>query len=210
MTMRNIINTKNLKKIEDFERRYSSILDNTIKSVVKKVSTEGNKWVIDPVETIYNSFCGDTQNCAQTSITDVFVDDEDEVRVTFDTNRTVEICNLSHRDICGLLKTQTNLIKKEDVNKLESMGNKLTEILLSFLRNIIKEASPSSLIIGVDSLGLQEPLCNNLYEISFKEINTIFINDEDEKVMVGLCNNEELPANTLTCNDLLHIIQEVA
>lgn len=204
--MRNIINTKNLKKIEDFERRYSSILDNTIKSVVKKVSTEGNKWAIDPVKTL----CGDTQNCAQTSITDVFVDDEDEVRVTFDTNRTVEICNLSYRDICGLLKIQTNLIKKEDVSKLESMGNKLTEILLAFLRNIIKEASPSSLIIGVDSLGLQEPLCNNLYEISFKEINAIFISDEDEKVMVGLCNNEELPANTLTCNDLLHVIQEVA
>ena len=34
--------------------------------------------------------------------------------------------------------------------------------------------------------------------------------DEDEKVMVGLCNNEELPANILTCNDLLQIIQEVA
>ena len=75
--MDNIINTNNLKKIEDFEGRYSSILNNTVKSVVKKVSTEGNKWVIDPVKTIDNSYCGDTQNCAQTSITDVFVDDDD-------------------------------------------------------------------------------------------------------------------------------------
>ena len=208
--MDNYINSKNIKKIEDFERRFSSMLYNTVKKVTQKASEDGKKWEIDPTIINYNLCCSDTRSCAQTSITNVFVDDDDEVRVTLDTNRTVEICNLTYRDICGLLKTQNNLIKKEDVEKLESMGNKLSKILLSFLREIINEASPFSLIIGVDSLNLQDPLCNNLYEVSFKEINTIFINDNDDKIMVGLCNNEELSADSLTCYDLLQIIQEVA
>lgn len=208
--MGNYINSKNIKKIEDFEGRFSSMLYNTVKKVAQKASEGGKKWEIDPTLINYNLCCGDTRSCAQTSITNVFVDDDDEVRVTFDTNRTVEICNLTYRDICGLLKTQNSLIKKEDVEKLENMGNKLSKILLSFLREIINEASPFSLIIGVDSLNLQEPLCNNLYEVSFKEINTIFINDNDDKIMVGLCNNEELSADSLTCYDLLQIIQEVA
>lgn len=200
------INDKTLDRLNNLEIRFSIIVNDLVKRSVKKAALGGKTWQITP-DTIPSS---DNNHALLSCVEKIITDEEHEVRVVLNNKNSYEMCHFNHRDIVKLLGTKKDLFAEGDLKKIQDMGDKFTKILLSVIKTIIDEASPSSQIVEIDSISLCDPLCTDLYETSFLEVANIYFNEDTNKVMVTLSNKNEKAAENLTHYDLLQIIQEIA
>ena len=200
------INENTLDRLDNLEIRYSIIVNDLMKKSVKKATLGGKTWLIAP-DTIPSSV---NNNSLLPCVEKIITDEEHEVRVVLNNKNTYEMCHFNHRDIVKLLGTKKELFAEGDLKKIQDMGDKFTKILLSVIKTIIDEASPSSQIVEIDSLSLCDPLCADLYETSFLEVSNIYFEENSNRVMVTLSNKDEKAAENLTHYDLLQIIKEIA